>query len=442
MNKVNYRKSPLYLFLFIIIMIHGCGKNDKYSYKEKSTTSVLTDSSSRIKNINVFIENSGSMKAFLKLGGIADKTIHDLNTNLSKVYPNAIIVFNTIDNNGKIKINIQNFKRIPIKAVGNLTIIPDMLQDVVNISGNNTINIFISDFIYANGIRSQILDHYRNDVNQVFNNYKSDLLVYQLFSKIDTIYPGIFFNKSLRQFPNHYAPFYLFVFGNNDVLKTFDQSISLKFEVPDSITLRKKLFEKNSNSLNAINYKVAEGSSSSIGIIRTSQGVMNSLTEIIKMKKGRGSNKVQFSVLLSDVNLFVSDNFIENPENYLIKPAYFKLEQIKKYNDPNGVYSHELVLSSTNIRNDTLSIKLKEIFSKTDDSIINNPYTTFGLDYLIRGIKDSYNQKLTNEKSHFEIVIPIHLKPSNYFWIFFFLFLIPCGGFTYKILKSNKRKSR
>ena len=436
MNKIGFHKLVISIVFLIILIINGCGKNDKYQKQIYSKPKTAINSSSSIKYINVFIENSGSMKNFLDLGGFAHNTIIDLKTNLKKVYPNSSIIIYTIDNKKITVININDFIRIPISTQGNRTTIPYMLEEVVKRSGDRSLNVFISDFIYANGVGSQILDYYRNAINQVFNQYKSDLLVYQLFTKINPIYPGIYFTGSLANSPNQFAPFYLFVLSNKTDLKIFDDNISLKFESPVGISIRKELFEKNSSKLKSINYKVGVGMHSAIGITTIKQGVLNSLTEIVKMKKGRGSNKVQFSVLFSNSNLFVSDKFIEDLDNYTIKPSYFKLEQIKKYTDPNGIYSHEMVVSTNKIMNDTLSIKLKELFSETDSNIVTNPYTTFGLDYLIRGIKDSYSPKLTNEKSQFEIRIPIHLKPDNSLWIIFAILL-----FTTAVYLFNKFKS-
>lgn len=423
-------------------MINGCGRKNKYQMPINSNQKTSNHFSSDIKNINVLIENSGSMQGFLNLSGIANKTIHDLGTSLTKVYPDSKIKFYLIDSRGEMEFDIKNFRTIPIQVNGSKTLIPDMLERVINQTRINSLNIFISDFIYANGVGSPILNNYRNDVNQVFDKYKSDLLVYQLFSEITSKYPGIYFTNSLTSFPNRYAPFYLFVFGNKEALQVFDNNISKSFVNPADISIRKKLFEKNENNNNSIKYKIAVGSRASIGSIGIRQGVSNSLTEIVNMKRGRGSDKVQFSVLFSNSSLFISDRFIENIDNYIIKPSYFKLEQVKKYNDPNGFFSHEMVISTTKIMNDTLSIKLKELLSNTDANIVTNPYTTFGFDYLVRGLKDSYSPIISNDKSQFEIEIPIHLKSSNSFGIFLLIVSIFGIPFLFYKLKFNKRKSK
>ncbi|MBE8712685.1 hypothetical protein [Sphingobacterium hungaricum] len=378
--------------------------------------------SAQIESINVFLENSGSMDGYVR--GITDyeSALSDILVEANHHFGKDRVFVNFI--NEKIypaQLNNINdfFKSLePQKApfnVGNRSVseLNELFRLILSSTGTNDISIFVSDCIYSLDKSNSTLNalmFQQNLTKSVFleksTEFPFSTYILQLYSPFN----GIYYDHLNGRNPlkNTNRPYYIWILGQESLLKQF---------------LAKKDPTEYNGFANSYYLNIAKeanmpfevlSSTSKIGKNRLNKSD-NTILEKVVMKNG----VFQFAIAV-DLSDYPDKTSILNKMAYKISPGFEIVEiklvpennqpQIVNPNEWNKIstsgYSHLLIVKNTE-KNFSSKFNLSFVNnlpdwvnqSHTDDDtdILNTLDKTFGLKYLITGVKSAYE---TLNKGH------------------------------------------
>lgn len=417
-GKLTYTKSIIYMIksntchfsilLFSIFLLSFCsgtvktdhGPSPKFTSKSKLVIKP---------QINVFLENSGSMFGYVN-GGTSDFQ--------SGIYSYV----SNIKNSGlisSIKLNYINSKIIPQgndlkefilnltpysfkKKGGNLasTDIPDLFDKVLKTTDNKSVSILITDAISSYSIssrgskalgliRSMMKD---NILSQKNANPNLGIVVYQLNSE----FSGTFYDpmNRMRKLVKKQRPFYIFLIGNNEYLKELitDSKTDINLVLgskPENYFAFGDL--KNSQSPYAI------GRTPMIGGYDLDREKSKTVIHNARTRSMNGNEIFKFGINIDLKKSLLDNSYFMDKKNYSVSNPNYQIVQINSSHSNN--YSHQIVMQSKIIFSGPLTISIKNqlpgwINNMNDENgnfdVPGVLDKTFGLKAVLGGIMDAY----------------------------------------------------
>ena len=378
------------IFGALMIILASC-KNDgsggrRHTKPEDGPKKDVAQTPTIKPNVNVYIDNSGSMKGFVD--GVSEfrDLVHQYITNdikgngdVSKV--NTFFINNTLSP-CVIPNSLNNSNNLNKKS----TNIAELLKLILSKTGKDTISIFISDCIFSpsTGNSKHYLGQQQVFIQDYFTNYKNNvdnatIIIYQLETPFKN---------------NTKVPYYIWLIGERKQLlkitnvvpqpKFNNQSVKNTFIV---------------TSFSCVKYSI----NPSIGKFKKSK--TDTKHTIKDLKKDSRTGKVKFAVNVDFSNLLLNDEYLLNSNNYENSSKY-QLEIRPATVKGNG-YTHTLNFNSDKVYKGTMIIKLKAVpckwveDSNDDEGIRPTEGKTYGIKYQLGGIFDAftfYNKYYTEIK--------------------------------------------
>lgn len=380
-----------------------------------------------IKNVNVYLENSGSMDGYVKgntgfeqsiYAYLAELQISKIVESLNLNYVNSRII--PLGND--VEKFIHNIEPIDFrKHGGNLgtSDIAIVLDSVLSRHKKNDVSIFISDCIVSPGNKfassPQSLDNYlleqRTKIKKSFvqslEQAKGDLSV--VICQLTSLFDGRFYNKFDR--PTYYKgnrPFYVWLIGSTAHIKQLLDKVTLETLKGNGAEL------KNVYTLLVSSKKIDYGVllMPRLGCFDLDKAnPKTTIRNIRKENKGQQGGTFMFSVGANLNQLPLDKSYVLNKANYEVNNKDYVLS-VKE--QKGGRFSHVFRLSSKIASRGNITITLKNQFpqwvvDKTDflgDDLEKDGTTdkTYGLRYLIEGVYDAFTSRQKNY-AEFKITI-------------------------------------
>lgn len=407
------------LILLLIVSLTTCNNES-----QPPPEPIPSESEVSLNRVTYYVENSGGMFGYVS-GGFNNyiDTVSELAQKTEFITSEAQKEFNFINGFGPVEItNLGNsaseFTRQLNRSgfnVGNIqgNDLNTMFQMALNEAGDDTISIFISDAIYDiqqkdNPLNALVVES-RETRSQFISRLNSGDNIQTLIIQLSSDFVGEYYFGS--QFGHvdidMIRPFYVFVFGNSDLMNeylsdTYIQGLS-------GYQNHVRLFKTGELSTN---YAVT--SHNILGQFKFNRGNRSS----IKDAQTDRNNVFQFSIAadLSSVPLSASE--LMNIDNYEVS-SNFELVDIKPHKSDMllGISefkpSHVITMRSENPQG-VLNIKLlnnrpgwiNSTHTDDDTNVANQPNQTWGLQYLISGIEQAYSHMSnSNHIINMEILI-------------------------------------
>jgi len=377
-------------------------------------------------NINVFLENSGSMNGYLNDPNTQFKnSVYSLLTrlklfadkdslNLYLINKDNQLIFGNASNDDveefKNILNPASFKNISQGKTGETDINELIKRCLGKVNGNN-LSVFISDCIYSPGkSRTDAAMYLAEQKQGIFLNFatelrdrNSDLSV--LILQLDAGFKGTYYDKSdtkvnFNELINR--PYYIWFIGTNKQIGKLLSSRKLK-EIDGGILNQFVLQSPQEES--QPNYKIQY--SPKIGNFSAKELSNKTITDAALSKDNQNKGFFGFNLAVDFSNSIQDPSYFLDTSNYVLSnPNYqIEVESISNQNDPSlSGFTHLIKLKTTDLRNETLEIQVvgqtpSWVYnsSSIDDSNIlddtSEQQKTFGLQYLIEGVSDAFYPK-------------------------------------------------
>ena len=344
--------------------------------------------------LKVYVENSGSMDAYMCAGSDLKDAVFDyvsdlkrLTTSCSLYYINSKI----IPYNGKLNSYIkdltpQSFAR----AGGNRgnTDLRDIIEKIIRANGKQTVSVFVSDCILD--IPENAIDFFGNcqvSIKNTFNEALSanpDLGVEII--KLDSKFDGYWYcghNRELLK--DAKRPYYIWIIGSQKYLAEFNKKVPVE------------------NIIGGIKEYSAYAAPQKIPFD------MNRSTYVTNH-----SGKINVEILVNLRGSLQSSDLYKNTAQYKsANPSQVTVISVCEITDASSPYSHVITLEIDNpetLKHETLTFSypyLATWVSNSDDTtgtnVKENLDRTTGLMALIKGVAEAYKNSTTYGSVSFEL---------------------------------------
>ena len=344
--------------------------------------------------LKVYVENSGSMDAYMCAGSNLKDAVFDyvsdlkrLTTSCSLYYINSKI----IPYNGKLNSYIkdltpQSFAR----AGGNRgnTDLRDIIEKIIRANGKQTVSVFVSDCILD--IPENAIDFFGNcqvSIKNTFNEALSanpDLGVEII--KLDSKFDGYWYcghNRELLR--DAKRPYYIWIIGSQKYLAEFNKKVPVE------------------NIIGGIKEYSAYAAPQKIPFD------MNRSTYVTNH-----SGKINVEILVNLRGSLQSSDLYKNTAQYKsANPSQVTVISVCEITDASSPYSHVITLEIDNpetLKHETLTFSypyLATWVSNSDDTtgtnVKENLDRTTGLMALIKGVAEAYKNSTTYGSVSFEL---------------------------------------
>lgn len=397
----------------------GCDGNNERGRKKTHDTVPVEDTTPRIKpNVNVYVENSGSMDGYVK-GGVtdfeniiysylSDIKISGLTDTLNLFYINSEVYPYASDTSVDVEVLrdfIEKLEPETFKARGSkggkrgTSDISQIIESVLKRTGEHDISIMITDGIFSPGKNKKADEYLQNQevgikiamANHLKRCPETMVVLYMMTSK----FTGTYYDKTDKKYNinGEDRPFYMWIFGQ------YRDLVDLRNEIPDNKfkgngVVKKFEISKLSADLNYRIKPVGKKDKDPIYEIKKDDEV--------SVKKQSFGYKFIVQVDYNDYGLILGDDYLLDADNYQIGDTTVSVK-VKKLQSNNG-YSHELSfeLSKDFFPRGSIEKELKVWFNdfKEDWSDVNDDEggpavygKTYGIKYQVEGICDAYSSK-------------------------------------------------
>jgi hypothetical protein len=442
--------------IFAVLLIVTCGDGGGRRQKPPSDEEVVSGTLNTNTTIpvikpviNVYIENSGSMDGYMSGNYEFKDAISSLLAKLPYHYDEKNIkihfINSKIDSVSTIQADLTNFsKELNMywekskRTRSSSTNLNNIFQDILNQTDSATISILFSDCIYSIGKGDVIglLNFEKNLTMGAFlQKYKKDKIsLTTTILKMKSHFKGKYFPYTGDQ--NHFQidmerPYYICVIGSNDVMRNFNDKISLEKGKIDGFDNK---YIIQAGATKDIYYSVLL-STDNVGRFKATRSLSTDKyvhgIEDINMKSrnrdGTGSNKLTFAVAVDLKDIPVEEDYLLNPDNYALGDDNFTVKQVKPVNKNDISASdwvrishtnnptHLLILEASGTAMSNVKVSLKKQMPQwindttTEDDTDKSKLIgkTFGLKYWVEGIATAYQTIYPDDKYFFEIEIKI-----------------------------------
>lgn len=383
--------------------------------------------------LDVFIENSMSMDGYVKGSTEFEAALSDLLVQMQYKY-----------NKENINVNFINTKVYPSKVVevktfvetldpskkpyneGKRTVskLNEILETILDSTSKSDVSILISDCIYSLGKGKDTegaLEFEKSLTKGAFleksKEFDFSTIVLKMNSKFDGVYYDL--NDSKTKLTKANRPYYFWIIGNNQLIKSFQKNIDLK----NLKGFEKSYYLSNNQESNQPYFTVLK-ETNKIGDFKPTDRKAKDLKSINEIEYENGN--LQFSIAIDLENIPVDKSYLMNIENYVVPDGYSinsiekadrnKIEKRDFLTVEKTTATHIITISTSNKftlqdLNLELSNKIpswvEESNSIDDRDVENELDKTFGLLYLVQGVSEAYTTQNPNNKSYFNIDIEI-----------------------------------
>lgn len=344
--------------------------------------------------LKVYVENSGSMDAYMCAGSNLKDAVFDyvsdlkrLTTSCSLYYINSKVILY----NGELKSYIkdltpQSFAR----AGGNRgnTDLRDIIEKIIRANGKQTVSVFVSDCILD--IPENAIDFFGNCQVSIKNTFNEALLATPDLGveiiKLDSKFDGYWYcghNRELLK--DAKRPYYIWIIGSQKYLAEFNKKVPVE------------------NIIGGIKEYSAYAAPQKIPFD------MNRSTYVTNH-----SGKINVEILVNLRGSLQSSDLYKNTAQYKsANPSQVTVISVCEITDASSPYSHVITLEIDNpetLKLETLTFSypyLATWVSNSDDTtgtnVKENLDRTTGLMALIKGVAEAYKNSTTYGSVSFEL---------------------------------------
>lgn len=372
--------------------------------------------------IKVFVENSGSMDGYVKGATDFENAVYSYLSDLQLA--DLGVKKDSISSKNSMELYYINSKVLPfapdVKAFINAleptvfrqrggnrgtSDMSEIIDTILAQTEDNDVSVFVSDCIFSPGNQYRVRDNAdeyivaqqigikSHIVEKLTENPDFSIVVMRLTSEFN----GIYYNKfDERQQINNERPFYMWLMGDRAYLKTILDEVALTQIKGKGV---QNLF-MISKPVSAMPYNISLPQPGN-GKYEIAKSEPNAITNAKTDGKG-GNSRFQVGISVDFSNILLPDEYLMNPDNYVVSNKAYGVE-ITKYSGPNqGRYTHTIKLNLLQpvLSKGTVKISLKNTLPQwindyTDESgldihSVGAMEKTYGLKYLLGGVYDAY----------------------------------------------------
>lgn len=372
--------------------------------------------------IKVFVENSGSMDGYVKGATDFENAVYSYLSDLQLA--DLGVKKDSISSKNSMELYYINSKVLPfapdVKAFINAleptvfrqrggnrgtSDMSEIIDTILAQTEDNDVSVFVSDCIFSPGNQYRVRDNAdeyivaqqigikSHIVEKLAKNPDFSIVVMRLTSQFN----GIYYNKfDERQQINNERPFYMWLMGDRAYLKTILDEVALTQIKGKGV---QNLF-MISKPVSAVPYNISLPQPGN-GKYEIAKSEQNAITNAKTDGKG-GNSRFQVGISVDFSNILLPDEYLMNPDNYVVSNKAYGVE-ITKYSGPNqGRYTHTIKLNLLQpvLSKGTVKISLKNTLPQwindyTDESgldihSVGAMEKTYGLKYLLGGVYDAY----------------------------------------------------
>ena len=455
------------------------------SHRRNSDALTIFDPKSIVANaikptVKVFIENSVSMDGYVN-GNTEFKTdLTEMLVGAKKAVDEKNVQINFI-NSGIIESSNTDIPKFADKLEphsinydvggrGRLTSdINNIFRMILDSLNNEQIVILISDCIYSlnkgNGTVGK-LGIQKSLTHDAFNDAMKSINLETVCLKMNSTFKGNYFD--LNDHPTYIEatrPYYIWIVGEKHLLENYYPSFTKDMTgIERTFTLSDFSSDSKSSSESHQFYTVLK-ETNRVGSFRQTNRHETAVRSIEDVKYENG--QLQFAIAVDLNGVPVDSTYLTNPSNY--SPHGFNVESIKRIDRDKKLpkeitdrdwltinnaptVSHIITVSiadksSLHDLNLELSNQIPQWVadnSSVDDVNIKNQLTqTFGIWYLIKGVKEAYETKYPTQKSYISFSVPISKeKTGGSPLTTIFIWLAVVGVLIFVILILLKRRNQ
>ena len=379
--------------IIVIAVISTCiggGSKIKLQWNAVLPSEEINDSI----ELKVYVENSGSMDAYMCAGSNLKDAVFDyvsdlkrLTTSCSLYYINSKVILY----NGELKSYIKDLTPQSFTSAGGNrgnTDLRDIIEKIIRANGKQTVSVFVSDCILD--IPENAIDFFGNcqvSIKNTFNEALSatpDLGVEII--KLDSKFDGYWYcghNRELLK--DAKRPYYIWIIGSQKYLAEFNKKVPIE------------------NIIGGIKEYSAYAAPQKIPFD------MNRSTYVTNH-----SGKINVEILVNLRGSLQSSDLYKNTAQYKsANPSQVTVISVCEITDASSPYSHVITLEIDNpetLKLETLTFSypyLATWVSNSDDTtgtnVKENLDRTTGLMALIKGVAEAYKNSTTYGSVSFEL---------------------------------------
>lgn len=390
-----------------------------------------------INEVNFFFENSASMNGYLDGDNFLEAMTRVIGNSASEKL-NTFFVNTDVHKAVNLLSKIEK-KQIKVGNVGSSDH-QFIFKTAIEKAIDNNVSIVVTDGIYS--VKGKNPSIVSVKIEQTFERALKENAIEIVVLKMTSNFKGTYYSETCK--PGHKAikinqtrPYYIFLFGNKDVINKTLENIVIKNDLKGLEEESRFIITKNLN----IHYTVLTQGKEKEGSFRQVRGSNKDNSVVTEIGEAEKSSKrgvlqkdryLQFGIGVDYSKSSIPESYLLNTSNYSIEDnTGYVVEEIKKVGnlDKTGKshkwinnqnkkgdfnYTHIIVVKAKtklygNL-NMSLDINFPEWIAKTgavdDCSIKNNTATTFAFDRLMIGISKAY-QKVSSKEEFFKIKIKI-----------------------------------
>ena len=344
--------------------------------------------------LKVYVENSGSMDAYMCAGSDLKDAVFDYVSDLKRLTTSCSLYYinsKVIPYNGELNSYIKDLTPQSFAKAGgdrSNTDLRDMFEKIIRANGKQSVSVFVSDCILD--IPENAIDFFGNcqvSIKNTFNEALSanpDLGVEII--KLDSKFEGYWYCGHNRELLRDVKrPYYIWVIGDQRYLADFNKKVPVE------------------NIIGGIKEYSAYAAPQKIPFdITKSTYVTNH------------SGKINVEVLINLRGSLQSGTMCKNTALYKsANPAQVTVASVNEITDASNRYSHVVTLEIENpetLRSETLTFSYPHLatwVSNSDDTtganVKENLDRTTGLMALIKGVAEAYKNSTTYGSVSFEL---------------------------------------
>ena len=344
--------------------------------------------------LKVYVENSGSMDAYMCAGSDLKDAVFDYVSDLKRYTSSCSLYYinsKVIPFNGDLDSYIKNLTPQSFANAGGNRANTDLRQifdTIVKANGKHTVSVFVSDCILD--IPENAIDFLGNCQVSIKNTFNEALaenpdLGVEII-KLDSKFDGFWYcGHNSEHLTNVKRPYYIWVIGAQTYLAEFNKKVPVE------------------NIIGGIKEYCAYAASQKIPFD------MNRNTYVTNR-----SGKINVEILVNLRGSLQSSDIYKNTAQYKsANPSQVKVVSVSEITDASSPYSHVITLEITNpetLKSETLTFSypyLATWVSNSDDTtgtnVKENLDKTTGLMALIKGVAEAYKNSTTYGSVSFEL---------------------------------------
>lgn len=344
--------------------------------------------------LKVYVENSGSMDAYMCAGSNLKDAVFDYVSDLKQLTTSCSLYYinsKVIPYNGELKSYIKDLTPQSFAMAGGdrrNTDLRDIFEKIIRANGKQCVSVFVSDCILD--IHDNAIDFFGNCQVSIKNTFNEALsanpgLGVEII-KLESKFEGYWYCGHNRELLKDVKrPYYIWVIGDQRYLADFNKKVPVE------------------NIIGGIKEYSAYAAPQKIPFdITKSTYVTNH------------SGKINVEVLINLRGSLQSGTMCKNTALYKsANPAQVTVASVNEITDASNRYSHVVTLEIENpetLRSETLTFSYPHLatwVSNSDDTtganVKNNLDKTTGLMALIKGVAEAYKNSTTYGSVSFEL---------------------------------------